>query len=385
MDKYVLGWPREWDHQLFDETKIEEPRESLVRIAARHKSSYRAITVSGQLINCHLTGKFVRSMLADSELPVVGDWCVVGEEFTDLSNERAAQVVRLLPRRSKLARMGAGTDAGEQILATNIDIVFIVTSATRDFNVNRLRRFILLAVHGNARPIIVLSKIDLLSRSSTDSESVSAATQVEESELTNRETLVEKLKRELPDVEIIATSSHDMTGIDLLQEMLSAGVTAVFVGSSGVGKSTLVNILLDDETQKTKEIRQDVQKGRHTTSASQLFFVEQGGIIIDTPGLREVGLIADVDDLEFLAPSVSALALKCRFRNCTHTSEPGCAVQNSLDQGELPQSDLDMFIRLEKEADYNRRKLDSRLAQAERNRWKQITVQNRRNKKSQRW
>ncbi len=372
MDEYALGWPRVGNHHGFeDQTKIE----NLVRIAARYKTSYHALTPSGEMLNCHIPGKMLHSTFSTSELPVVGDWCVIGDRFVDLTNEPAANVSEVLPRRSKIARMGCGTDGGEQVLAANVDVVFIVTSASRDFNINRLRRFVLLANHGNATPVIVLSKVDLLDSSRSDDGQSHAML----------ESLLALVRQELHDVEIIATSSHNNIGIDSVRAKLSAGVTAVFVGSSGVGKSTLVNTILGRELQKTKEIRHDVQKGRHTTSASQLFFVESGGIVIDTPGLREVGLIADTDDLEVLAPSVNSFASECRFRNCTHTSEPDCAVQGALDGGELPQEELDVYVQMEREAAYNRRKLDSRLAQEERKRWKKITVQNRREKKSERW
>lgn len=370
MDKYALGWPRVGYHHVFDEQSRIQHDQRLVRISARYKTSYHALTTSGELLNCHLPGKMFHSAFADSELPAVGDWCVVGDRFVDQTNEQAAQICEVLPRRSKIARMGCGTDGGEQVLAANVDVVFIVTSASRDFNINRLRRFVLLAAHGNARAVIVLSKVDLLSDSANH-------------EL--RDSLVEVIKNEFHSIDFLATSSHDMFGIEAVSDKLTSGVTAVFVGSSGVGKSTLVNILIGQNVQKTKEIRHDVQKGRHTTSASQLFFMPKGGIIIDTPGLREVGLIADEVDLESVAPSVNQFASQCRFRDCSHTSEPDCAVQGALDGGELPQEELDVYVQMEREAAYNRRKLDSRLAQEERKRWKKITVQNRREKKADRW
>lgn len=351
LDQYQLGWSAAWD-QYLEASSIQ----SFARVTARHKGAYSAMTASAQLLNCFLSGKIQRGSLSNAELPAVGDWCKITEIFSNGGNEPAAKIIEVLPRKSKITRLLAGSETDEQVLAANIDIVFVVTSVNRDFNINRLRRYVLLAEHGNARPVIILSKADLLD---------------------NPSEIREELNRVFPKVEYIMTSSISLSGIEQIEKLLSAGTSAVFVGSSGVGKSTLVNTLLSEKVQKTQEVRADDQRGKHTTSSSGLFFTANGGIIIDTPGLREVQVVADSDDLDRMMPAVGSLAVTCKFTNCTHTNEPECAVQAALIQGSLQEEELASYSKLERELAFSKRKLDQRLASDERKKWKKSASQSR--------
>jgi ribosome biogenesis GTPase len=310
------------------------------------------------MLNCHLPGKMLHLAESSADLPVVGDWCVTGDAFTDQSNKPAVLLERILPRRTTLARLSAGTRTEAQILAANADIAFLVTSANSEFKINRLRRYVLLAEHGYVRPVILISKCDLA-----------------EADI---ERLQYELKETFPEIVSIATSATEGVGLDELRALLKVGTSAVFLGSSGVGKSTLVNALLEQDVQKIGAIRANDDRGRHTTSGSGLFFVSSGGLIIDTAGLREVGLIADDDDLNKLMPSVHELSEECKFRDCSHSTEPGCAVQKALTTGALPEAEYDSYNKLQREMAYTRRKFDQQAAAAERDKWKKITMDQRR-------
>lgn len=359
MDHFALGWHRMWC-DLTDQPDIN----SLVRISERHKDMWRAIKPTAgkeahvPVLNCYLPGRFYNGVQLLAELPVVGDWCRVSTPFVDEQNEPAVLIETVLPRKSKISRMSAGTDSQEQLLAANVDYVFLVTSVDSDFSVNRLRRYIVLARSGGATPVIVLSKID----------TGSLETQV----------CVEEVRDAFPDIEFVCTSSVHGTGINEIEEMLQPSNTGVFVGSSGVGKSTLVNRLLRKRVQATQSVRDGDYKGRHTTSAAGLFVLQSGGIIIDTAGLREVRILGDEEEVERLLPAVADLIRQCRFSDCRHESEPGCAVQEAAERGDISDSELSTFSKLQREIAFANRKQDHRLERAERKKWKQIAKDNRR-------
>ncbi len=355
MNNYALGWSDAWDRHL-EQNKIQKP-DQLARIIARHKTVSSAITESGEALNLHVSGKHLRGVSASIFSPAVGDWCSVGERFVDESNQPAAFIETLLPRRTSIVRTAAGLTSDEQVLVANVDVLFIVTSVNRDLNINRLRRYLLLAAQGGTLPVICLSKMDLL-----DDECLLALNAIEQT---------------FPDVRRIFTSTISGAGIAELRSVLQSGITAAFLGSSGVGKSTLINVLLNDAVQKTGTVRAVDQRGRHTTSGSELFFVPNGGVIIDTAGLRQVGVVGDEDALDQLMPSVSELSQSCRFGDCTHDSEPGCAVQSALTTGLLEQSEFDAYQQLGRELAYAQRKGNQRLEAEERKKWKQRTVNNR--------
>jgi ribosome biogenesis GTPase len=357
VDRFCLGWNPALDQYLekFD-------LNSFVRITTKHKTVFRAVTVYGDELNCYVPGKMLHDA-TPAELPAVGDWCIVGDKFVDESNEPAATIMKLVPRYSKISRMSAGTDSGEQLLAANIDFVFIVTSANKDFSINRLQRYVLLARSGGTQPVIVLSKTDLVDHELLGS-------------------IIEDLQNAFPDLPYACISSVSGSGIDQVRGLISAGQTAVFVGSSGVGKSTLVNKLLARHLQRTQDVRDADDKGRHTTSGSGLFFLDTGGMIIDTPGLREVQVVGDANELETMMPTVAEFAGSCKFANCNHGNEPGCAVQAALADGTLSPQEFGNYVRLQREVAFARRKLDQRLESAERKKWKRVAIEARRRDKA---
>lgn len=359
MDKFSLGWSQDWDSSLSCSSE-----ENLVRITARHRGLYHGLTPAGEQINVHLRGKLLHECVTNATLPAVGDWCLIGSRYLDETNETSAPLELLLPRRSQISRMVTGIEADEQILAANIDYVFIVTSANKNFNINRLRRYIILAEHGRAKPVVVLSKVDLVDYKPDEYTTL--------------------MEHHLPGIQYVATSSLSSDGTEQVEAMLSAGQTAVFVGSSGVGKSTLVNSLLNSDIRRIGAIRENDCKGRHTTSSAGLFFTETGGMIIDTPGLREVHVLGDAAQLDQILPSVKDLAGACRFSDCSHTSEPDCQIQLALQEERLSQADLNSYFQLERELAYSKRKLDKLAAAEERNKWKKINVAQRRNKLAKR-
>lgn len=352
MDQYTLGWPRLWDRLFPDVVK------SAVRITEKHKSKCVGLSTDGTPLNCYLSGNMLHQSTTGGELPSVGDWCTTRDAFVDRSDAQSVVVDKILTRRTSISRKSAGARSDVQTLVANVDTAFIVTSANTDFNVNRLRRYVLLAEHGYVRPVVVISKAD--------------AGCDDAFEMRN------EITREFPELEIIATSARDRIGLNEILDIVSPGQTAVFLGSSGVGKSSLVNAILGYERQTTREIRESDERGMHTTTGSELLFIPGAGMIIDTPGLREVGLIVDQEELDQFMPSVQTLSAKCKFADCIHETEPGCAVQSALETGELSEDDYAQYIKLQKEAAYNRRRMERRAAVEEQMRWKKITMENRR-------
>jgi ribosome biogenesis GTPase len=288
-----------------------------------------------------------------AELPVVGDWCVLGNEFIDESGCSASVIARVLPRRSKISRLASGHETEEQVLAANIDYCFIMTSANREFNIKRLHRYMLITRRGGAEPAIVLSKVDIAQ---------------------NLPAIERELQENFPGLDIIQSSVPGNTGLAEIRSRLSTGKTGVFIGSSGVGKSTLVNALLQHQLQRTREIRDTDDHGRHTTSTASLLLMPQGGMIIDTPGLREIHVYGDNDDLEQVFENLSVFAQFCKFRDCTHAAEPGCAVRAALESGKLPREEYENHLKLQKELGYSRRQVDQRAAAQEKKRWKKIAT-----------
>ena len=297
-----------------------------------------------------LAGRY-RHDHADDPLayPGVGDWVVL---------EGAAEglpIIDRLPRRTAIIRRPPVHRGGNaQLLAANVDVLFIVASMNRDFNIRRLERYVVVAWESRAEPVILLSKADLVAN---EAEFVAASRSV------------------APGISVLPVSAVSGAGLDAVRGRLGPGRTAAFVGSSGVGKSTLVNALAGRELMAVASIREDDARGRHITSRRQLLLIADG-VVLDTPGLRELGL-ADSEGIDAAFSDISALAEGCRFRDCAHKSEPGCAVRAAISTGDLPSARLSSYVRLEREARAAERRTDGVARIAGKRRWKEIAKTNR--------
>ncbi|HEY5641088.1 MAG TPA: ribosome small subunit-dependent GTPase A [Dehalococcoidia bacterium] len=299
-----------------------------------------------------LPGRLLHEARGRDELPAVGDWLLARR----LPGEPRAVVEQLLRRRSALSRKVAGERTDEQIMAANIDVVCVVASLNRELNLRRLERYLAVAWDSGATPVLVLNKTDL----SDDPEKIRHG--------------VESVA---PGVDVFPTSAATGEGIEALRPALARGLTAVFVGSSGVGKSSIINRLLEREEQEVKEIRAD-DKGRHTTTARQMIVMPGGAVIIDTPGLRELAIWDAGEGLGRAFADIEELAESCAFRDCSHSAEPDCAVQAAIDGGTLESGRLASYRKLQREQTFIAGKKDERLRAEEEKKWKKIAKANRR-------
>ncbi|MFA5834104.1 MAG: ribosome small subunit-dependent GTPase A [Bacteroidota bacterium] len=301
---------------------------SIARIIAEHKGRY-SIIVQEKLLSAEITGKMMFDAETRKDYPAVGDWVAV-----QVYDENSPAIIQhIFPRKTILSRKTSGREVEEQIIATNMDIVFIVMGLDKNFNLRRLERFLVVAKHSGAVPVILLSKTDLLS----------------DEELENLITEVETISHEAV---TIAYSAKTLLHLDEIKQLITKDSTICFIGSSGAGKSTLINRLIGSEKLQTQEVREDDSRGKHTTTHRELIPLESGGCVIDTPGLREIGLWEVGGSLDETFSDITELGLQCKFTDCTHAHEPGCAVQSAIEDGTLELGRYESFLKLKKEADY---------------------------------
>lgn len=311
------------------------PDWTLARITAQHKGVYRVMSQRGEAL-AEIAGKFRHGATALSDYPAVGDFVMLS--LPD-GNAGHATLHRVLKRKSAFARRAAGSTEETQIVAANIDVVFICMSLNHDYNASRLERYLSIAWNSGALPVVVLTKSDLCADLSR---------------------VLDEMPSVAPGVEVVITSHTDPASYDRLSAYLTPGMTASFIGSSGVGKSTLVNFLAGKEILRTSHVGQN-DKGRHTTTHRELLLLPRGGMVIDTPGMRELGV--ESVNLVRSFEEVAALTLQCRFDNCTHGTEPGCAVKQALESGALEERRWVNYQKLKREARYHG--LSSRQLEAE--------------------
>lgn len=311
------------------------------RVAAEGQSSFHLAGCQAPLGD--LSGRLLGS-LTKIERPVVGDWVAV------VDGADRASIQHVLARRTTLLRRAAGTRTAPQVVAVNVDTFFVVTAVNRDFNERRLERYVAAVWNSGAEPVIVLNKVDL------------------DVDLTP---LLEAIDRVAVGLPLVRTSAASGEGLAALRAYAAPGKTVGFIGSSGVGKSSLTNCLLGRDAQAVGELRED-ERGRHTTTARQLIELPEGGVLVDTPGLRELGLLDDAGGVDTSFADVTAFAERCRFGDCAHESEPGCGVTAAVASGELPAERLASYRKLLAEIAAAERKRDPILAGRTKARWKEV-------------
>ena len=303
----------------------DHPGLHLARVTSQYKGVYKIAAEQGESL-AEVSGKLRHESDDLANYPAVGDFVMICQGEADSGN---AVIHRILKRKSFFARAAVGHAGQTQIVAANIDIAFICMSLNNDYNFNRLERYLAIAWKSGALPSIILTKSDLCERLPDVLEEIAAVA---------------------PGVAVCTTSINDQASHDTVRSYLKPGITASFIGSSGVGKSTLINCLAGEEIIRTSSIRED-GRGRHTTTRREMLLLPQGGIVIDTPGMRELG-IQSADIAKSFA-DVESLTAQCRFHDCAHGAEPGCAVRHALETGELNQRRWNNYVKLTREAEYS--------------------------------
>ncbi|HET6546678.1 MAG TPA: ribosome small subunit-dependent GTPase A [Rhodanobacteraceae bacterium] len=298
----------------------------VARVIAQHRAGYE-LHDGDRAFNAQPAPRFLKAGVASAERPAVGDFVLVVGDTP--AADKPPQIERVLPRRSELARAASGERHQRQIIATNVDTVFVICGLDGDFNPARIERYLLLVADSGARAVAVLTKADI----AADAEPASA-----------------ELRRRLPiDIEIMTVDAKSPASIAPMLKYLQVGDSAVLVGSSGAGKSTLTNTLLGDERQATAAVRRHDSRGRHTTTWRALVMLPSGGCLIDTPGMREIKLTGGEDLGEGQFADIEMLAAECRFGDCNHLSEPGCAVRAALADGRLDAARWQNYLKLRDE------------------------------------
>ncbi|MBO9128170.1 ribosome small subunit-dependent GTPase A [Bacillus sp. 165] len=340
MELMKLGW------EAFFEKQYVQKQYEVGRIVLEHKHLYRIITEAGELLG-ELSGRFRYEATVKSDYPAVGDWVWI----QTIPAEKKAVIHGVFKRKSLFSRQAAGDKTEEQVVASNIDYVFLVNALNRDFNLRRMERYLLLAYESGAVPVVILTKRDLCE---------------------DIEDKVVQTKAVAFGVDVFAVDSLSGTGIAELRQFVRPGKTIALLGSSGAGKSTLLNALMGSAVSKTGGIRESDDKGKHTTTHRELFQLPSGALIIDTPGMRELQLWEGSESMDVTFSDIDELSGQCRFVDCKHETEPGCAVKHAIEEGNLQQERFTSYKKLQREIAYAMRKQDPVLARAEREKWKKI-------------
>ncbi len=323
------------------------------RVSIEHKSQYVLYTEFGEL-TAEVSGKMHFNGASKDDFPAVGDWVVIRPIINN--NEKKAIIEHVLPRQSKFSRKAAGSKTDEQIVSSNIDVVFIMSSLNQDINLRRIERYLTLAWENEVTPVIVLSKADLCE------------------DLEEKLALVEGISF---NTKTHVISAAENTGVDELDQYFENNNTVAVIGSSGVGKSTLINRLSDWTKMKVSDISLYKDKGRHTTSHRELILLPTGGMIIDTPGMREIQLWEGGEGVTETFSDIEKFMGECKFSDCKHDTEPGCAIKRAIKSGEIDEDRYHSYLKLQREVNYFERRQNKKAALEEKKRWKKMTTEGR--------
>ncbi|MBA2663548.1 MAG: ribosome small subunit-dependent GTPase A [Bradymonadaceae bacterium] len=352
---FNLGWTETLQQQLEAVRQSHDDDLVAARVAADHGMQYEIVGLEGTR-RAQVSGRLRHDSNNPEATPAVGDWVCVR-----LIDEGHALIIDTLPRRSRLVRQASGKRTAMQIVGTNLDVVFVVSSLNLDLNLRRLERYMTAVFEGGATPVIVLTKADLV-------EDVAP--------------IRSEVETVAKDVAIVVTDAKSGAGIEQVTAFLKPGMTGAFVGSSGVGKSTLVNAMMGQPIQAVAEIREHDDRGRHTTTHRQMLMLPGGGVVIDTPGMREFQIWESTEGIGDAFEDIEALAGACGFRDCEHGLEPGCAVQGAILAGQLDAERLASYEKLGREADFQKRRQDVATALAQKQENKRISKHIRRHTKN---
>jgi ribosome biogenesis GTPase len=343
LDLEKLGWDKHFQIQM-DELDLEDifPGRVFRIVPSGHCEVY---TINGEL-TARVPGRLKNQVETGVELPAVGDWVLI--KHLDIGN----MIFKVLTRKNWVSRKVAGKEIKEQLIAANIDIMFLVMGLDNDFNLRRLERFIFMVNASRSIPVVVLNKSDLVS------------------DMDEKENKVREVVGKNVDVHTISALTQD--GVNKIRQYLKTGVTISLLGSSGVGKSTLINALIGESKQKIAEVRKKDGKGRHITKSRELFLIPGGGVMIDNPGIRELQLWGDPQGLQNIFQDIEGLSSGCKYKDCAHLNEPNCAVIAAIKSGELSQKRYDNFQKMRKELVHLSKRAEMSAEAVERAKWKAV-------------
>jgi ribosome biogenesis GTPase / thiamine phosphate phosphatase len=297
------------------------------RVVCEHKERYIVRTEKGET-EAEITGNLRFTAQSREDFPAVGDWVALTTYDSDISI-----IHKILPRLSMITRQAVGQYGEIQIIAANIDYAFLVQAVDRDFNINRLERYLTVCNSSKVSPFILLTKTDLITKQKADE-------------------IIDNIQKRIKNIPVIAISNETQDGYEALKKIIEKGKTYCMLGSSGVGKSTLLNNLSGRTIMKTDSLSESTNKGRHVTSHRELIVLDNGGILIDNPGMREVGIADTAQGLETTFDEIVNLSRHCKFKDCSHTTEIGCSVTEAIEKGDMDRSSYENYLKMQKEKAY---------------------------------